>query len=200
MVRYLVRYILMACAVAATVSVGIVVIPAIVSSPEKAKCTAERAAAAGIINFVPNDDENRRIAASFFDAAGNSKSIQDYQGTALLVNFWATWCAPCVAEMPALDRLQDLVSGSGIEVLAINEDRDGESVAPAFYETNKLKNLAVLYDRNQTFLRAAGVTGLPTTLLIDQDGAVKSAILGDTEWDSPDIVSFVQDCFGLGDA
>ncbi|NQV45310.1 MAG: TlpA family protein disulfide reductase [Rhodospirillales bacterium] len=120
--------------------------------------------------------------------------MSDYKGTALVINFWATWCPPCVAEMPSLDRLKAILDDSGIDVLAINEDRDGATMALKFYEANGITNLDVLIDRKMALVKAAEVTGLPTTLLVDADGNEIAAVIGETEWDSPDVVALVKAC------
>ena len=137
----MVRNSIILCLAACCIVVGIVVIPPLVSSPEAAKCSADQATAAGITNFVPNDTPDRTIDASFYDVDGAALSLANYAGKSLLINFWATWCAPCVAEMPALDRLNAILGGSGIEVLVINEDRDGAKVPPAFFAENNLQHL-----------------------------------------------------------
>lgn len=196
----MVRNTIVASATMLCIAVGIVVITPLVSSPESANCSAEQATDAGITNFAPGDTPDHVINAPFYDQAGTILSLANYSGKSLLVNFWATWCAPCVAEMPALDRLQAILEGTDIEVLVINEDRNGAEVAPGFFVENNLQHLDILLDRDQKLIRAAGVTGLPTTLLIDKKGKVLSAVLGDTEWDAPDIVSFVRRCFEYGES
>eukprot|EP00752_Nemacystus_decipiens_P000126 g126.t1 len=133
--------------------------------------------------------ESRRPATRtpFFDAAGNVRQFGDFAGQALLVNFWATWCAPCIREMPALARLQDSLGGPDFSVLAISQDRGGAAVAEPFVrERLGLPDLPLLYDPKLALGRSMGVQGLPTTFAIDRRGRVVGYLTGLAEWDSPD--------------
>ena len=113
-----------------------------------------------------------------------------------MVNFWATWCAPCVREMPQLDRLRKLLSGAGIEVLALSEDRAGAPLVEKFYNTNRIRNLEILIDKGGKVLRESKVSAMPTTLLIDAGGMEVGRVLGAVEWDSDKAVEFLKNCLG----
>ena len=130
-----------------------------------------------------------------FDAlGGKTKSLADYKGSGLAVNFWATWCAPCVKEMPQLNRLNALLKGSGVQVLTISEDRKGIALAKNFHEVNKLDDLEVLADPKGALMRKFAVRGLPTTILLDADGQIKGRVTGAAEWDTPEVVGFLKRC------
>ncbi len=173
---------------------GIVAITLSLASAEPSVCTWQGATDSGISNFLEKDPPAPIEDTVFFDRNGGEVRLSDYKGTPLIVNFWATWCPPCVAEMPALDRLKGLLADSGIDVLAIDEDRDGAKLATKFYETNNITNLDILVDRQMALVKAAKVSGLPTTLFIDADGNQIAAVVGEAEWDSPDAVEFVKAC------
>nr|WP_246526986.1 TlpA disulfide reductase family protein [Plastoroseomonas hellenica] len=128
----------------------------------------------------------------FTDAEGASKSPADFPGKALLVNFWATWCPPCVAEMPALDRLQAMLASEGIQVLALSSDRGGRAQVEPFYQRNSLRNLGVWLDPRGAAGRAFGVRGLPTTVLIDRSGSEVARAEGAAEWDAPAMVAAIR--------
>lgn len=173
------------------------------ASAEPSACTWQRATDSGINNFLAKDPPAPIEDTVFFDRNGGEVRLSDYKGTPLIVNFWATWCPPCVAEMPALDRLKGLLSSSGIDVLAIDEDRNGAELAAKFYETNNITNLDILIDRQMALIKSAGVSGLPTTLFVDADGNEIAAVVGEAKWDSPAAVTFVKACLlpenqGLG--
>lgn len=128
----------------------------------------------------------------FTDAEGASKGPADFPGKALLVNFWATWCPPCVAEMPALDRLQAMLAPEGIQVLALSSDRGGRGQVEPFYQRNSLRNLGVWLDPRGAAGRAFGIRGLPTTVLIDRSGAEVARAEGAAEWDAPAMVAAIR--------
>ncbi len=130
----------------------------------------------------------------FQEKSGGETTLNAYKGKGLVVNFWATWCAPCVREMPQLNRLSAFVRENGIEVLTISEDRTGLKAAQKFYAQHKLDDLPVLADPKGTLMRAVGVPGLPLTLLIDAEGHEIGRVVGPAEWDSVEIVDFVRNC------
>lgn len=178
----------------ALMAVGIVAITPTLASAEPPQCTWHGAIESGINNFVEKDPPVQIADIPFFNGEGEEVRLSDYRGTPLVMNFWATWCAPCVAEMPALDRMKALLADSGIDVLAIDEDRNGEKLVPKFYETNNIQNLDILIDRKMAMVKAAGVAGLPTTLLVDAEGREVAAVVGEAEWDSPEAIAFVKAC------
>ena len=112
----------------------------------------------------------------------------------MVFNFWATWCAPCVREMPQLDRLKALLDADGIDVVAISEDRQGAPVVEKFYRDHEIKNLEVTIDVGGKVLRDSKVRGLPMTLLINSDGLEVGRVQGASEWDSKDAVAFLRRC------
>jgi len=145
-------------------------------------------------NYQPAKSNSSVSDAQFLAGDGSKVSLQDYRGKGIVLNFWATWCAPCVREMPQLDRLAALVRGNAIEVLTISEDRKGMELAPKFYEKNKLRDLPVLVDEKSGLLRAFKIKGLPSTVLINAEGQEIGRVLGIAEWDSAEIVDFVRKC------
>jgi len=118
----------------------------------------------------------------FQDASGADVSLADFKGKVLVVNFWATWCAPCVKEMPTLDALQARLGGPDFAVLAISQDREGARVAGPFMETNQWTNLALYTEPGARFSKDAKLRGLPTSLVIDKLGNEIGRVEGDTDW------------------
>ena len=126
------------------------------------------------------------------NASGGSVGLADFRGRVVLVNFWATWCAPCVHEMPSLDRLQAKLGPEGLLVMAVSQDRKGLAAAEPFYREQGLDNLEIFLDPKGKFALAMGVAGLPTSLLVDDRGHVVGALEGPLEWDGPEAVELIR--------
>lgn len=133
---------------------------------------------------------------SFSDWDGRAMKLSSFRGKVVLLNVWATWCPPCLKEMPALDRLQSKLGGAGFEVVALSIDRGGPSVVRRFYEEVGLKSLRLYIDQSGKALPALGVNGVPATLLIDRETREIGRKIGPAEWDSPEIVTLIQGYLG----
>ncbi|MCG8543531.1 MAG: TlpA family protein disulfide reductase [Alphaproteobacteria bacterium] len=123
---------------------------------------------------------------------GQPVRLADFKGRVVLVNFWATWCAPCIREMPSLDRLQAAMGGNGFTVFAVNEDRNGAKVAAPFLEKLGVKNLGINLDDKMAFARSLGVRGLPASFLVDRNGRIVGALHGLAEWDSDEAKALIR--------
>lgn len=128
----------------------------------------------------------------FTDLGGQRVRLADFEGQVLLVNFWATWCAPCVQEMPALERLQAELAGEGLQVLAVSIDRGGAKVVEPFAARLGLERLPLYLDPKSALARAFGIAGLPTSFLIDAEGQVIRILTGAAEWDSDEAVELIR--------
>jgi thiol-disulfide isomerase/thioredoxin len=123
----------------------------------------------------------------FYDAAGGRHTLADYKGRYVLMNFWATWCAPCVAELPALAKLK--VRVPGMALLAVNLDRT-KVEAGSFLKGHQAAPLGVLTDNDNVMMRTFLLIGMPTTLLIDPKGNVVARAEGPAEWATPEAVKY----------
>jgi thiol-disulfide isomerase/thioredoxin len=130
-----------------------------------------------------------------FTLDGKPMSLADFKGRVVLVNFWATWCGPCVAEMPALDRLQAQLGGEDFAVVTLSEDRNPAVIAP-FYETHGLDHLKRYHDPSGAVSRAFGIRGLPTSVLIDRQGREVGRLEGPAEWDSSEALALLRHFIG----
>ena len=163
------------------------------AAAEPGKCAGANEAFKG---FQATGPHKAVTGQPFLDAQGAEKTLADYRGRGVVLNFWATWCAPCVKEMPQLDRLHKILAPDGIAVLTISEDRAGAALVEKFYRINELDNLYILIDRNGKVLRGSKVRGLPTTLLINAKGKEVARVLGAAVWDTKDVVAFIRRCLG----
>jgi len=125
-------------------------------------------------------------AVKFVDDAGRDRSLADFKGKTVLLNLWATWCAPCRKEMPALDRLQKELGSDKFEVVAVSVDKTGIEGARKFLDSIKTEKLALFADPTLRMSADLRAVGMPTTLLINSDGQEVGRLVGPAEWDSED--------------
>lgn len=131
-------------------------------------------------------------AIEFKDKSQRSVTPKDFRGKVVVLNLWATWCLPCVKELPALDALQSRFSYEDVAILAVSQDRAGNKVVPPFYERLRLRKLNIYLDNESTLMAAFRVSGLPTTILIDRSGKEVARLVGAINWDSPEVISLVK--------
>jgi thiol-disulfide isomerase/thioredoxin len=129
---------------------------------------------------------------TFTDAEGRPHRLADFAGKGLVINFWATWCPPCVAEMPALDRAQAALAEEGVVVLALSSDRGGRTQVEPFYQRLGLRHLGIWLDPRGAAQREAGVRGLPTTVIVDREGRERARLEGAAEWDTPEMLAAIR--------
>jgi len=140
------------------------------------------------VHNAPQDVPNVR----FKNEAGKKLSLSDFRGQVLLVNIWATWCPPCVKEMPTLDRLQAELGADKIKVLTLSIDRKGAPVVRAFFDRIKVQNLEIYVDQTMLAATALRAFGLPATILINAEGREIGRLNGPAEWDDPKMVAFLK--------
>ncbi|PSJ50539.1 thiol:disulfide interchange protein TlpA [Kumtagia ephedrae] len=156
---------------------------------ERAK-TVAAAATGDVAALLPADPPQSLKSLAFNDPDGKPMTLADRAGKIVLMNLWATWCAPCRAEMPALDALQKGAGDDGFEVIAVNVDTGDDSKPKKFLEEEKIGALA--YYRDNTLdlfsdLKRRGLAlGLPVTLLIDEEGCLLAHMNGPAEWAGDD--------------
>ena len=131
-------------------------------------------------NFTLRNDDGQVVA------------LADFQGKIVVLNFWATWCAPCVEEMPSLDRLQVKLRGEGLVVLPLSVDGPTRKKVAPFYESRKLSALGIYFDDKRAAFASFDVGVLPTSILIGRDGREIGRVEGQADWDSPPSVAFLR--------
>lgn len=136
-------------------------------------------------SFKPARPPARAPEIRFTDTAGAPLDLAAFKGKVVLLNYWATWCAPCVEEMPSLERLQTRLGGADFTVLAISVDRQGLDIVQPFLDRVGLRQLPIYLDRSGASMRAFGIRGLPTTMIIDREGNEVGRLEGMADWQSP---------------
>ncbi|HET6522427.1 MAG TPA: TlpA disulfide reductase family protein, partial [Geminicoccaceae bacterium] len=133
---------------------------------------------------------------AFEDADGGAVSLADFRGRVVVLNLWATWCAPCRLEMPSLDRLQAELGGPDLEVVALSVDRAGVDEVAAFLDEVGAGHLGLYRDPTMAATRALGALGLPTTVIVDREGREVGRALGEREWDGEAVKAYLREVMG----
>ena len=129
---------------------------------------------------------------SFVDAEGRAHTLKEYLGSGVVLNLWATWCPPCVAELPSLVGLAGKLAAQRIVVLPLSSDRGGAASVRQFYQAHGIKSLPILLDPQGNAMRALGVSGIPTTFIIDRKGLERASAAGAQDWGSDAAVARVR--------
>ncbi len=135
-------------------------------------------------NFVTHASPQDLPDMALQMADGREVNFSDFTGDYLLVNFWATWCAPCRKEMPQLDALAQRYQASGFRVLTLSVDRGGSAKPEKFLNDLGVRHVLRAYDPSYKSARAAKLIGLPTTLLVAPDGREIGRLAGEADWNS----------------
>ncbi len=136
--------------------------------------------------FIPAASPQPAPELSFTDMSDKPVALADFKGKLVLLNLWATWCEPCLKEMPSLLALQGRL-GPALTVLAVSEDRGGAKVVEPFIAAHGLDKLQVYLDPKSTAIHGFAARGLPTSLVIDGDGRVLGKVEGGADWDSDEM-------------
>lgn len=129
---------------------------------------------------------------AFSGPDGLARTLADYRGRYVLVNVWATWCAPCRDELPTLDALQRALGGPEFEVIALSIDTGRRTAVERLFEEVSMAELEVLIDDTGSAMRDLGLYALPTTLLIDGDGREVGRKIGPAFWGGPAAIDFFE--------
>ena len=127
----------------------------------------------------------------FLSADGEELTLADYQGKTILVNFWATWCAPCRKEMPELSALQTDLGSDTFQVVTVATGRNPLPAMKKFFDEIGIDNLPLHTDVRQSFARSMGVLGLPVTLIMDPSGNEIARLQGEADWSSDSAVAII---------
>lgn len=146
----------------------------------------------GVAKFVLAKEPKPLPELAFTDAEDKPVTLSSYKGKTVLMNFWATWCAPCVKEMPSLDKLQAEMSKDKFVVLPLSLDGPSRAKVAPFYADRKLANLGIFFDKGKKVLGALGVSVLPTSILVDAQGRELGRLEGDADWDKPEAIALMK--------
>lgn len=178
------RFILMLAALLAAVAGASVVLYVIPQGKGTPKPPAALAA------LKPAEKPALVANAGFTDMGGRSYTLQTYRGRYVLLNLWASWCAPCVKELPQLANLQRAIPAAQFAVVTVDVERNADKIAGKFLIEHNAAELPAFADPGMKLMAATATYGLPTTLLIDPEGREIARATGPAEWDAAEAISY----------
>lgn len=129
---------------------------------------------------------------AFVDADGEIGDLSMYHGQVVVLNFWATWCAPCREEMPSLQALQDLMGGDDLEVVTMAFGRHNPMAMKKFWSETGVTSLPLHVDPASEMARGMGVRGLPHTFVLDRQGRIVAQLIGTADWAAPETLKVME--------
>ena len=144
-----------------------------------------------IKNIFINKELKKYEELTFLDDEKNQVNLRDYDGKLILLNFWATWCAPCKKEMPSLDKLQVREELNNLEIFTVNVGQDNLEKSLKFFEDLKIKNLKIYFDSPSTLAKKLGLRGIPTSILINKDGLEFARIIGSIDFEDEKFIEWL---------
>ena len=144
-----------------------------------------------IKNLVINKDLKKYDSLTILDDQNNQLNLDDFKGNLILLNFWATWCAPCKEEMPSLDLLQEQKNLNNLKIFAINVGQDNLENSKIFFEDLKIKNLKIYFDTPITLAKKLGLRGIPTSILMNKDGLEFARIIGSINFNEKKFIDWL---------
>ena len=145
-----------------------------------------------IKNIVIHKDPKVYDNVIFLDKNDKKINIKEFNGNLLLLNFWATWCAPCKEEMPSLDRLQVNQNLSNLKIFAINVSQESKKKVDSFFEDLNIENFDPYFDAPTTLAKTFSLRGVPTSILIDKDGKEFARIMGSIDFNDKIFINWLK--------
>ena len=133
-------------------------------------------------NLAINEIPKPISALKFEDFSGNKINLKNYHGKLVIINFWATWCAPCKKEMPSLDKLYQAKNFKNLQVFAVNMEQPNTLKTKKFFDDLNIKKLSIFFDSNLNFVKEFKLRGVPTTVLINKKGEEFARIIGEVDF------------------
>jgi len=144
-----------------------------------------------IKNLVINKELKTYDNLTFLDSKKNIVNLNDYKGKLVMLNFWATWCAPCKKEMPSLDNLILNPKLNNLKIFPINMGKDNVEKSNFFFSELKINNLKIYFDNSPTLAKALSLRGLPTTILFDKEGKEFARIIGYIDFKNEELINWL---------
>tara|TARA_B100001057_G_scaffold231264_1_gene231509 strand:+ start:179 stop:658 length:480 start_codon:yes stop_codon:yes gene_type:complete len=145
----------------------------------------------GIKNLIINKEFKKYDSLTFLNDKNKLLDLNDYKGNLILLNFWATWCAPCKEEMPSLDKLQTHENLDNLKIFPINVGQDNLEESLNFFKDLKIKNINIYFDSPITLAKKFRLRGIPTSILFNKEGLEFARIIGSIDFESPKFIEWL---------
>ena len=143
-------------------------------------------------NLVIHKDPKKLGKINFVNINNQVINLKKFENSLIIINFWATWCAPCIEEMPSLNRLQSNTAFNNLKIIPINVGRDNIEKSKSFYKKLEINNLEIYFDKNVELANKFLLRGLPTTVFINKKGEEFARIIGYVNFDDKKIIKWLQ--------
>ncbi len=145
-----------------------------------------------IKNLIIHKEVKKYNSISILDTNNKQIDLSEFKGNLILLNFWASWCAPCKEEMPSLDSLQSNMKLDNLKIIPINVGKDSIKKSLAFFKELKIKNLDLYFDTPVTLAKKFNLRGIPTTILIDKNGSEFARIVGSINFEDKKFINWLR--------
>ncbi len=145
-----------------------------------------------IKNLIINKELKEYTNLTFLDDQNNQLNLANYKGNVLLLNFWATWCAPCKEEMPSLDLLKSNKDLNNLKIFPVNVGQDNIKKAKKFFHDMNIKNLDLYFDENINLTKKFALRGIPTSILINKNGKEFARIIGSIDFNEENFIEWLK--------
>ena len=143
-------------------------------------------------NLVIHKDPKKLEKINFKNINNETINLNKFKNSLIIINFWATWCAPCIEEMPSLNRLQANTAFNNLKIIPINVGRDNIEKSKNFYKKLKIENLEIYFDKDVVLAKKFLLRGLPTTVFINKEGEEFARIIGFVNFDNKTFIKWLK--------
>ena len=145
-----------------------------------------------IKNLILNKELKEYTNLTILDDQNNQLNLSDFKGNILLLNFWATWCAPCKEEMPSLDSLKSNKDLNNLKIFPVNVGQDNAKKAKKFFDDLNIKNLNLYFDENINLTKKSALRGIPTSILLNKNGKEFARIIGSIDFNEENFIEWLK--------
>ena len=142
-------------------------------------------------NIAINEIPKPISSIIFEDFSGNEIELNDYEGKLVIINLWATWCAPCKKEMPSLDMLNRNKSFKNLQIFPVNMEKPNRKKSKKFFSNLNIQSLKIFFDKDLDFVKEFNLRGVPTTVLINKKGKEFAKIIGEVDFNDEKFIKWL---------